>query len=85
MNCGHKENVVFSNFLYETGARKNEAKRLEWTDLDKERKKVTIKASKNGNARIVSISDDLMSLLFILPRDKETVFNRHSKKKWSIS
>ena len=79
INCGHKISVIYSRFLYETGARANEAARLEWTDLDRERKKATVKASKNGNSRMLSISEDLMSLLFSLPKDKETVFRKRPK------
>ena len=77
INTGHKENFVFVKFLYETGARVNEAQRLEWTDLDPERNNVTIKASKNGDARTLGISKDLMDLLFSLPKTekKETVFH----------
>jgi len=79
INSGHKESVVYSKFLYETGARANEAARLEWTDLDRERKKATVKASKNGNSRIISISEDLMKLLFSLPMNHETVFLKRPK------
>jgi len=78
-NTGHKESVVYSRFLYETGARANEAARLEWTDLDRERKKATVKASKNGSSRMLSISEDLMQLLFSLPKDRKTVFLNHPK------
>ena len=74
INCGTRASVIYSQFLYETGARTNEAQRLEWTELDKERLQVTLKASKNGNSRIVPISQNLMDLLFSLPKDKETVF-----------
>ena len=78
MNTGHKENFVFTKFLYETGARKNEAERLEWSDLDPERNNVIVKASKKCNSRIISISKELMNLLFTLPKtDKNPmVFNQ---------
>jgi integrase len=87
INTGHKESIVFSKFLYETGARSNEAQRLEWTDLDPERKNVTIKASKNGNARTISISKNLMDLLFSLPKPEEqqTVFTRKPRNTRSSS
>ena len=77
MNTGHKENFVFCKFLYETGARKNEADLLEWTDLDPERNNVTLKASKKCNSRIVSITKDLIDLIFSLPKTEKklTVFN----------
>jgi integrase len=76
INTGHKENFVFSKFLYETGARSNEAQRLEWTDLDPESNQVTIKASKNGNARTIEIPKDLIDLLSSLPKqqNQKTVF-----------
>jgi integrase len=67
-------------FLYETGARKNEAERLEWTDLDYERNKATIKSSKNGTSRTIKISKQLMDLLFSLPKKEITVFPKLSAK-----
>jgi integrase len=79
INCGHKESVIYSKFLYETGARANEAQRVEWTDLNTEKSQVTIKASKHGKSRIVEISDELMKLLFSLPKDRETVFRLRPK------
>ena len=79
INCGQKESVVYARFLYETGARANEAQRLELTDLDRERNNVTVKASKHGNSRVLSISEDLMSLLFSLPKDKKTMFHNRPK------
>jgi len=78
INTGRKKSVIFSMFLYETGARANEAARLEWTDLDQERNKATIKASKNGNARIITISKQLMNMLFGLPKKGKTVFPKSS-------
>ncbi len=72
--------MIYSMFLYETGARDNKAQRLEWTDLDKERMKVTVKASKNGDSRIVPISENIMNLLFKLPKDKEIVFSKSVKR-----
>ena len=65
--------------MYETGARYNEAERLEWTDIDAERCKVTIKASKNGNARILTVSRQLIDMLLALPKVAETVFPQRSK------
>jgi integrase/recombinase XerD len=76
VNSGHKQSMIYVRFLYETGARANEAARLHWTDLDRERRTVMVKASKHGNSRIISISEDLMKLLFSLPKDRETVFRK---------
>ena len=80
VNCGRKTSLVFSLLIYETGARVNEAERLEWTDLDAERSKVTIKASKNGNARILTVSKRLINLLLSLPKKEKTVFPKRTKK-----
>ena len=76
INSGKKSSVVFSMFLNETGARVNEAERLEWTDLDPERGNVTVKASKNGDPRIIAISENLMDLLNSLPKKYKTVFRK---------
>jgi len=78
VNSGTKPSIVFSRLVYETGARINEAQRVEWTDLDPERNKITIKASKNGNARILTVSKELLNLLFSLPKTEKTVFPKRS-------
>ncbi len=74
INSGTKQSIVFSRLVYETGARLNEAQRVEWTDLDQERNKITINASKNGNARILTVSKELLNLLRSLPKTEKTVF-----------
>lgn len=57
-----------------------QAERLEWTDLDAERKKVTLKASKNGTSRTIKISKKLINLLFSLPKKENTVFQKLTPK-----
>lgn len=79
VNCGQKPSVSFSMLRYEKGARFNEAQRLEWTNIDRERNKITIKASKNGNARIISVSKQLVELLLSLPKKEKTVFPTRSR------
>lgn len=74
VNTGFRKTIVFNSLLYETGARCNEAERLEWTDLDAERCKVTIKASKDGSSRTLTVSRKLMNMLLSLPRTNKTVF-----------
>ena len=76
INSGRKCTIAFSKLLYETGARKNEAERLQWTDIDCERKKLTIKASKNGNSRIVSVTRKLIEILDQLPKTSNLVFEK---------
>ncbi len=80
LNSGSKENIVYQNLLYETGARKNESLRLEWTDIDSERNKISIKASKNGNARILTVSKRLTEQLLALPKRGEKVFHGKNRK-----
>ena len=80
INCGRKASYLFTLLVYETGARVNEAERVEWTDLDNERNKVTIRASKNGNARVLTVSKLLMQKLLSLPRKQHTVFPKLAKK-----
>jgi len=74
VNSGRKGSIAFNILEYETGARYNEAERLEWTDIDVERCKITIKASKNGNARTLTVSRQLTDTLLRLPRLGQTVF-----------
>lgn len=85
INTGNQESRIYIMFLYETGARDNEASRLEWTDIDRERKRVTVKSSKNGNARIVPISQKLIDLLLSLPKNQDTVFPRRTQGSRSMA
>jgi len=79
INSGKRTSVIFSHFIYETGARVNEAERLEWTDLNREQNNVTVKASKNGKARTIPISQHLISMLFSLPKKGKTVFPKRAR------
>jgi len=74
INCGSKENRIFTQFVYETGCRLNEAERLGWIDIDSEKRLVDIKKSKNGNPRRLKVSSELISMLLSLPKNHETVF-----------
>lgn len=71
---GKKPNMTFSQILYETGARTNEAERIQWEDIDYARKKIYLKASKNGNARFISVSDKLLNMLGRLPRNEKQTY-----------
>jgi integrase len=57
-------------FLKETGARIGEALRLKWTDLDFERRVVSITPEKGSKPRILPISEKLIGMINILPRKK---------------
>ncbi len=73
---GKKSSIAFSRLLYETGCRTNEAERIEWDDIDYARKKIYIRASKNGTARFITVSDNLLNMLARLPRSnkQKTIF-----------
>ena len=85
INYGYKETIAFNQLGYETGARYNEAERLEWTDIDPERSKITIKASKNGKARTITVSRQLIDRLLSLPRVAQTVFSPTAKNTRRVS
>jgi integrase len=65
---------VFLQFLKETGADSGEAWKLRWIDIDVQRKTVNITPTKNHNARVLPISENLLSRLLRLPRKNERVF-----------
>ena len=79
INSGKRMSVIFSHFIYETGARVNEAERLEWTDINREQNQVTVRASKNGKARTIPISQHLTSMLFSLSEKGKTVFPKRAR------
>jgi integrase len=66
---------AFLTFLKETGARCGEIIRLEWTDVDFQRRIVRIKAEKNSKPRILPISNQLVAMIERLPKESEKVFN----------
>ena len=75
--CGKKTATVLQT-LKETGMRIGELTQLKWTDLDTERRTLSVTPEKNSNPRLVKISDKLLNMINQLPRSKETIF--HSKK-----
>jgi integrase len=65
--------------LKETGARIGEAARLQWIDLDSDRRTTRIHAEKGSNPRILSISEKLTGMLNALPKRSEYIFNPNAK------
>ena len=66
----------FLQLLKETGMRSGEAWHLEWKDIDIPRKSVRITPEKGGNPRILPISDKLIAMLSLLPRNGVYVFRK---------
>jgi len=80
--CGTNKTATLLQTLKETGARIGEIiPHLKWTDLDFQRKAITIrKPEKGSNSRILPISDKLISMLGNLPKINDKVFqtNKHN-------
>jgi len=66
--------------LKETGIRTDELMKLQWTDIDTQRKTITITPSKRSNPRILPISNKLIALLNKLPHKQPKIFtmDKHS-------
>ena len=80
--CGKKMSVILQT-LKETGMRIGEALRLEWTDVDFERRVIVLnKPEKHGNPRAFKISEKLVAMLYRLPQDDKHVFGGQS---WRIT
>jgi integrase len=77
-NCTTKTST-FLLLLKETGTRKGEALQAKWTDIDIERKTITIKAEKGSNSRILPISDTLINQFSKLKRTNDKIFNVSDK------
>jgi integrase len=65
--------------LKETGIRIGELTQLKWTDLDAERKTLSITPEKNSNPRILPITDKLIGMINSLPRNRQTIFQPKKK------
>ncbi len=67
---------VFLQLLKETGARKGEAARLKWTNIDFERTIVYVnELEKGSNPRQIKVSSKLLTIIDRLPRKSIRVFN----------
>jgi integrase len=65
---------VFLELLKETGADSGEAYKLRWIDINTTSKQVSITPTKNHNARILPISNHLLTRLLSIPRKSDKVF-----------
>ena len=67
---------AFCQMLYETGVRSIEAWNLKWCHIDFDRKMVSVTPAKNGNARDLPLTDKLVHMLGLLPRESMYVFRK---------
>lgn len=72
-SCGPKT-ATFLQLLKETAARAGEAFRLEWINVDIERRTITVRPEKNSNPRIFKVSSKLVGMINALPRKSERIF-----------
>ncbi|HML01891.1 MAG TPA: site-specific integrase [Candidatus Bathyarchaeia archaeon] len=70
----NKRMATFLQLLKETGARCGEACQLKWIDIDVENSSVRVTPEKGSNPRMFRISNKLMSMLNMAPKDMQTVF-----------
>ena len=66
--------AAFLTILKETGARCGEIVRLEWTDVDFQRKTVRIQAEKNSKPRMLPLSNQAVAMIERLPKNSRRIF-----------
>jgi integrase len=72
--CG-KKTAAFLQLLKETAMRPGEANRLEWTDIDFQRRTITLnKPEKRSKPRIFNVSSELIAMLNALPKTNRRIF-----------
>ena len=66
--------VPFLRILKETAMRFAECHQLQWTDINFQRKQITIQTEKGSDPRIIPISQALINMLSNMPRKSERLF-----------
>jgi integrase len=66
--------ACFLQLLKETGMRAGEAWNLKWTDLNTERRTLTVTPEKNSKPRQLKLSTKLIAMLNQLPRRSDQIF-----------
>ena len=66
--------------LAETGAKINEVVELEWNDIDFSKKEVSFKKGKKNQARVISLSNELMQILLGKKKGCTRVFMTYYKE-----
>jgi len=82
ISAGRTKASAFLQLLKETGARMGEALRIQWIDIDEQRRTIHISAEKGSNDRILPISIRLIGMLNQLPKKSNRVFptKKHSAR-----
>jgi integrase len=71
-----KKTATFVQLIKETGSRPGEAWALKWIDIDPQSMTVTITPEKGSRARRLKISNLLLAMLNVLPKEWATIFHR---------
>ena len=71
--CGAAEPDIeaLALFMFSTGCRISEARRLEWSDIDFKERTILVRKTKNKRERLPSMPPKLLVALANLPRDKK--------------
>jgi integrase len=70
----NKKLAAYQQLLKETGIRSGEAKRLEWTDIDKEKRIITLNAPEKGsNPRMWRVTETLIEMCSKLSPKKNSI------------
>jgi integrase len=70
-----RKNAAYLQLLKETAMRSGEAKRLEWTDIDREKNIITLNAPEKGsNPRMWRVTTTLIEMLYALPKTSTQIF-----------
>jgi integrase len=71
-----KKNSAFMQILKETAMRSGEAKRLEWTDIDREKNIITLNAPEKGSdPRMWKVTSTLIEMINAQPRNSTLIFS----------
>ncbi|MEM0057753.1 MAG: site-specific integrase [Candidatus Bathyarchaeia archaeon] len=79
--CNNKHVAAFLQIAKETGARAGEIFDLKWTDIDFERKTLSITPEKGSDPRIFRISGKLIAMLQNMPKKSKRVFSNYKSLK----
>jgi len=66
----------FCQLLFETGLSSLEAWNLKWSDIDFESGNVNVTPIKNRNSRTLPLSNKVMHMIQLLPRESEYIFKK---------
>jgi integrase len=76
--CGRTLTIVLQ-FLKETGVRIGELTKLQWQDIDFQRKTASIRPLKGSNPRILPLTDKLLAMINHIDRNKPRPFRKNTK------